>query len=122
MNVSFARHLRWLAVPLVGAALAGCGDDSETEAPASTPAPDTELRVTVNGKERTVTDAAGLTPKDLAPTPGNVACTEVYGGDATASIVGTLDGMPVDAEFSLVNGCEIDRWDRASALLGEPPG
>ena len=69
----------------------------------------------------TVTDAQGITPKDLAPTPGNVACTEIYGGDATASIKGTIDGEPVDAEFSLQNGCEIDRWNTAAPLLGEPP-
>jgi predicted small lipoprotein YifL len=113
--------MRWLAVPLVVAALAGCGDDGETEAPASTPAPATELTVTVEGEKRTVTDAAGITPKDLAPTPGDVACTEIYGGDATASIVGTIDGQSVDARFSLVNGCEIARWEDASALLGDPP-
>lgn len=114
--------MRWIAVPLLAVALAGCGDDSEAEAPASTPAPATELTVTVDGRTRTLTDAAGVTPKDLAPTPRNVACTEIYGGDATASVVGTIDGERVDARFSLVNGCEIDRWDRASALLGEPPG
>ncbi len=101
--------------------LAGCGDDNEAEAPAPSPAAATELTVTVNGSSQTVTDAAGLTPKDLAPTPGNVACTEIYGGDATATIKGTIEGEPVDAEFSLQNGCEIDRWDRAAALLGEAP-
>jgi hypothetical protein len=48
----------------------------------------------------------------LEPVPGDVACTEIYGGDQVATITGS-----VEASFSRANGCEIDRWDRLSAVL-----
>lgn len=98
--------------------LAGCGD-SEREA--SQTQPSTELTVTVAGKTRTVTDANGLTPADFEPVPATQACTQIFGGDATATVRGTLNGEPVDAEFSLTDGCEIARWEHASSLLGDPP-
>jgi hypothetical protein len=53
----------------------------------------------------------------LRPVPPNVACTEIYGGPATARVRGTLQGRPVDAHFNRVNGCEIARWNRNMALL-----
>ena len=52
------------------------------------------------------------------PTPGDVACTELYGGPETATVKGTLRGKAVDASFSRNNGCEISRWDAAAELLG----
>ncbi len=58
----------------------------------------------------------------FAPTPGDVACTEIYGGPSTATVSGTLDGEPVDASFSRENGCEIERWDRHAFLLPEAKG
>lgn len=109
------RTRRLCELALAAALLAGCGDEPETAAPS------TELTVTVNGKSRTVTDAGGLTAKDFAPTPPDQACTEIYGGDAKATVTGRLDGERIDAEFSLVNGCEIARWDDAEAVLGPKP-
>ena len=113
-------------------ALAGCGADEERPAEPAQSAPpgDTRLEVVVRpegpdgpAKERTVTEAPdGLTAKDLAPTDPLSACTEIFGGPATATVEGTLRGEPVDAEFSRANGCEIARWDRAQALLGRVPG
>jgi O-acetylhomoserine/O-acetylserine sulfhydrylase-like pyridoxal-dependent enzyme len=64
-------------------------------------------------------EAAKVTAADLAPTPGDRACSQLYGGPQTASIRGTLRGRGVDATFSRINGCEIARWGRVSALLGE---
>jgi hypothetical protein len=49
--------------------------------------------------------------------PADVACTEIYGGPATARVRGTLQGKPVDARFSRTNGCEIARWERNRALF-----
>jgi hypothetical protein len=45
------------------------------------------------------------------PAPDRI-CTEIYGGPQEAAITGTLDGQPVDATVTRVNGCEIDDWDR----------
>ena len=60
---------------------------------------------------------AKVTTSELAPTPGNVACSQLYGGPQTATIVGTLRGRHVDAGFSRVNGCETARWGHVKALL-----
>jgi hypothetical protein len=35
--------------------------------------------------------------------------------------VGTVDGEPVDARLSRVNGCEIERWQALVALLPDEP-
>ena len=67
-------------------------------------------------------DAADAEPNPLDPVPADVACTEIYGGDQTAVVEGTLAGEPVRAELSRTNGCEIDRWDALVALLVEPGG
>jgi hypothetical protein len=48
----------------------------------------------------------------LEPVPGDVACTEIYGGDQVARITGS-----VEASFSRANGCEIARWDALKAVL-----
>jgi hypothetical protein len=53
------------------------------------------------------------------PVPPRVACSQIYGGDATATVIGTLRGEPVNASFSLKNGCEIARWTRLRWLLGK---
>lgn len=47
------------------------------------------------------------------------ACTQIYGGDETARVTGTIDGMKVDRRFTRTNGCEIADYRRAAALL--PP-
>jgi hypothetical protein len=51
------------------------------------------------------------------PTPGNVACTQQYGGPETAKVTGTFKGEEVDAGFGRQNGCEIARWEDAAPLL-----
>ncbi len=65
--------------------------------------------------------AAGGVPA-FAPLPRTAVCTEIYGGPQRASVVGTVDGVPVDARFSRVNGCEIARWDRLAVVLGSTGG
>jgi hypothetical protein len=64
---------------------------------------------------------AGLTKADLAPVPDDMACGEIYGGPAVATVEGTLRGEPVKARFRLTDACEIERWRRNRALLGRPP-
>jgi hypothetical protein len=109
--------------------VAGCGDDDETEAPASTPAPFADLKVVVTGGSDAKTgvvrcDAredcgavADIKPATFEPVPGNVACTQQYGGPETATVKGTLDGKEIDAKFSRINGCEIERWEAAKPLF-----
>ncbi len=50
------------------------------------------------------------------------ACTEQYGGPQTATVSGVVDGVPVEAEFSRTNGCEISAWDAAKDVLGAAGG
>lgn len=52
--------------------------------------------------------------------PADRVCTEVYGGPDTATVVGSIDGRPVDTVIDRTNGCGIAEWDQ---LLGEvlPP-
>jgi subtilisin inhibitor-like len=49
----------------------------------------------------------------LKPVAGDVACTEIYGGDQLA----TISGTGVQASFSRANGCEIARWDALRPVL-----
>lgn len=59
--------------------------------------------------------SAALNP--LEPVPADMACTEIYGGDQTALIEGTVVGTPVTAELSRINGCEIARWDALQPVV-----
>lgn len=55
--------------------------------------------------------------RPFAPTPRNVACTDIYGGPQEALVTGRLRGYSVRAGFSRTNGCEISRWNRVSFLF-----
>jgi hypothetical protein len=61
--------------------------------------------------------AAGVSQADLRPTPAKVACSQLYSGPQTASIVGILRGQRVDAHFARNNGCETKRWNGVADLL-----
>jgi hypothetical protein len=66
-------------------------------------------------------DLEGFTAEALAPTSAGTACAAIFGGPATATVRGAVLGKRVAARFSLENSCEIDRWERNSAILGPPP-
>lgn len=53
---------------------------------------------------------------DAALPPGTV-CTQLFGGPQTATVEGILAGRNVTTTFTRVDGCQIDRWDRAMPLL-----
>jgi hypothetical protein len=115
-----------LALILAAVALvAGCGEDDEPAATPSASIADLKVEVDPGGKTATVTcdveddcpEVAALDPKVFEPTPGNVACTQQYGGPEEATVTGTFKGEPVDARFSRQNGCEIARWQDAAPLL-----
>jgi hypothetical protein len=118
-----------VALAVAVLALAGCGG-AEHEAAA----PSTRVTVVVrpqgdpDHERRELIDCPGdarcarLRKADLSPPGGAVACTQVYGGRATALVTGRIDGRQVDADFDLHDGCAINRWKRFAWLLGEPPG
>jgi hypothetical protein len=49
--------------------------------------------------------------------PPDAVCTQIYGGDETATVTGVVHGQDVDASFNRTNGCEIARWDALAPLL-----
>jgi hypothetical protein len=51
------------------------------------------------------------------PVPGDMACTELYGGPQVAIVTGRIDGRRVWAKLTRVDGCQIARWDRVPSLL-----
>jgi hypothetical protein len=115
----------FVALVLCATVIAGCGEDDE---PAATPAgsvADLTVEVDPGGKTATVKCDApedcpeidALNAKVFEPTPGDVACTQQYGGPEKATVKGTFKGEPVDASFSRENGCEIARWQDAAPLL-----
>lgn len=54
----------------------------------------------------------------FAPPPEDVMCTQQWGGPGVALVTGTLADTPVDARFSLTNGCDIARWRNLEPVLG----
>jgi Subtilisin inhibitor-like len=55
--------------------------------------------------------------KLFAPTDPYAACTQIYGGDQVARVVGTVKGQRIATGFSRRDGCEISRWARVSPWL-----
>ena len=53
----------------------------------------------------------------FAPTPGDVACAEIFGGPEVAEVRGTFRGDPVEARFSRNDSCEMERWKRVEFLF-----
>lgn len=134
-------------------AVAGCSSDGGDDgSPRPLPSADqtTDLTVVVSdgkGNQETFTvtcdPAGGSHPRPesaceflelaakwgedpFAPVPDDAVCTQIYGGPETATVTGVWLGRDIDASFSRDNGCEIDRWDNAVALLalsgGDDPG
>ncbi|MEW2620190.1 SSI family serine proteinase inhibitor [Streptomyces sp. NPDC048106] len=65
-------------------------------------------------------DAQTQWGRDLfAPVPPGSICSMISGGPATARVIGTWAGRPVDASYDRHNGCEIERWKRMVPLLPE---
>lgn len=133
--------MRYLPLILLAGILAGCGQAESTGSPEPTEPTALEIAVWPDGakpeKEHyTLTcgppggehpdpGAACATLTKLgatafAPTPGDVACTEIYGGPQVAEIKGTLSGTPVVARLSRTNGCEIARWQALSVVVPIP--
>jgi hypothetical protein len=59
----------------------------------------------------------GALKAPFAPTPKNVACTQIYGGPQEALVTGRFRGHSVRARFNRKDGCEIARWHRVRFLF-----
>lgn len=55
--------------------------------------------------------------RPFAPTPSDVACTQIYGGPQEALVTGRFRGKLVRAHFGRANGCEIAHWNRVRFLF-----
>jgi Subtilisin inhibitor-like len=141
MAASYSWQMRTLLLIGLAAALVACGSSSAAESASAT-----SLTVTYwpNGKgangKRTWTVAcapargtlarpafacrklAAGGAKLFAPSNPYAACTQVYGGDQVARVVGTVKGQRVSTALSRRNGCEISRWARLSPWLLPPGG
>jgi hypothetical protein len=119
------------ALALLIGACGGSDDDTKDAAP---PAADLTVVVRPRGPDGPVRkrhircerlgskgcrNLAGLTADQLKPVPAGTACTQIYGGPATARVRGRLAGAEVDARFDRRDGCQIERWDRNRVLLGD---
>ena len=132
------------AALLVGLLLvAGCGSGTGGGDAAEPPEPAYDLQITYwpdgkDGESRTSTltcDPNGGTladpaqacaaleahPEALHPVPGDVACTQIYGGDQVAEVEGTgPEGTKLRAILNRSNGCEIARWDALAPVVELP--
>jgi hypothetical protein len=128
-----------LAAALLLPACGSEGGDGGAEAAPTPPTPTIELRVEffpkgagAAGETATLTcDPVGGThprpgeacaaldahPDALDPVPPEAVCTQIYGGDQTATVIGVVRGREVDASFNRTNGCEIARWEGLAPLL-----
>ncbi|WP_284979198.1 SSI family serine proteinase inhibitor [Arthrobacter sp. fls2-241-R2A-200] len=63
-------------------------------------------------------------PTLLSPAPARTdfACTQQYGGPATATVTGSVDGKEINIAFKRTDGCQIALWDAASSVLGSRGG
>jgi hypothetical protein len=122
--------------------LPACGAEGGGAEAAPPPPPAVELRVEffpkgpgAGGESATLTcDPVGGThprpeeacaaiaahPESLDPVAQEAVCTQIYGGDETATVTGVVGGQQVDASFNRTNGCEIARWEALAPLLTLP--
>lgn len=113
--------------------------DDETTPPPAEPAGSADLTITVDTSgtgettvwtltcdppggnhpdpEQACATLASTGVQPLQPDPEDQVCTEQYGGPEEATIEGTYDGEPVEAELTRSNGCEISRWEALQPLL-----
>lgn len=54
----------------------------------------------------------------FAAVPADRMCTQQISGPQRARVTGTVNGENVDASFSLTDGCQTERWEKLTPLLG----
>jgi len=58
-----------------------------------------------------------VAPKVFRPVGPERMCAAIYGGPATATVLGTYGEDLVNASFNQTNGCEIGRWKQMVPIL-----
>ena len=125
--------MRFLPLALICAALAACGSEQsagsgdfarlavrvDDDGNGPHQARTAQLDCASSAQSATCATISKLKPSELAATPADTACTQIYGGPETASIRGTLNGQQIDAAFKRTDGCEIARWKAVAPLLDE---
>jgi hypothetical protein len=97
----------------------GGGKDADLEVtvwPGGRDGPSSSHRIRCPGDGR-CDRLAALPARVFEPVPGDLMCTQIYGGPDVAEIRGTLDGRRIDARFKRTDGCEIARWNQVAFLL-----
>jgi hypothetical protein len=97
-----------------------------TDAPGATPQTATlrcrGSRAIAGGYLAGVPAQACQQARDLAafllsqPDPNRI-CTDIFGGEQTAKVTGSINGRRVQRAFARRNGCEIADWNRMGLLL-----
>lgn len=65
-------------------------------------------------------DQAAAARQDLfAAVPEGQMCTQVFGGPATAEVVGTWRDRTINTKITRTDGCQTDRWNRLVPII--PP-
>ena len=67
-------------------------------------------------------DVLSAASDPFAPVPPGVMCSMIYYGPQTATITGYWRGQPVSAQFSRVDGCQEQRWEKIAPVLVLPVG
>ena len=65
-------------------------------------------------------DAPAVVERLTQGPPEDQVCTEIYGGDDTAAIEGTIGDQPVETVADRTNGCSIETWDGLLAPILRP--
>jgi hypothetical protein len=74
-----------------------------------------------SGAEEACRNARDLEKTLTTQPPQDRVCTQIYGGPQTARITGTFGDKDVAREIKRNNGCDIEDWKQAQALL-DPSG
>lgn len=70
-----------------------------------------------NGAEQHCRDVLAMEKLLTTQPASDRVCTQIYGGPQTARITGTFGAQDVTRSLKRTNGCEIEDWKQAEALL-----
>jgi hypothetical protein len=70
-----------------------------------------------DGADQHCRDALAMEKLLTTQPPSDRVCTQIYGGPQSARITGTFGAQDVARRLKRTNGCEIEDWKQADALL-----